>query len=372
MIITGEASGDLHGATLSREILIRCPDLHISGMGGSKMRASGVEIIHDISDIAVIGIWEVLINIPKYYRLLKYLTLEIIKRKPMALILIDFPDFNMRLAKYAKKNKIPVIYYISPQVWAWRKGRIKEISKLVEKMIVIFPFEVELYKRAGVDVEFVGHPIVDWLKDTPSPEEIRKNLNIRDGELIVGLLPGSRFQEIKRHLDVLLKSAEILRNEIKDIRFLIPIAPTIEMGILREEVKKTSLNIQLLPDMSHEVISIADLIIAASGTASLEACYFNTPMVIIYRLSEISYIMGKILVNLPYISLANILAEKEVVSELIQRDANPERIATEALKLLGNKKQLKDLKNIAEKLGPPGASARAANIIVDFIKGKAA
>lgn len=367
MIIAGEASGDLYGASLAQHLFNILPNITITGIGGSKMKEAGVKLIFDASDIAVVGISEVFSKLKVIQQAFKQTSRLLTLEKPDMLILIDYPDFNLRLAKVAKKHGIPIVYYISPQVWAWRSGRIKTIAKLVNKMLVIFPFEVPLYEEAEVDVEFVGHPLIDIVKPEFTKSESCQQFKIDAKKPIIGLLPGSRKNEIDSLLPNILDSAELLSKEIPDIQFLIPVSKTVDLNEIKNKVDARKINIRLISEKAYEIMNISDILIAASGTATLEAAIIGTPMVVIYKVSLISYLLGRLLINVPYISLANLVAGKEVVPELIQFAVKPKNIKEEVMKIIKDdnlrKKIKEELGNVKAKLGLSGASQRVAEIV---------
>lgn len=367
MIIAGEASGDLYGASLAQHLFNILPNLTIMGIGGSKMKKAGVKLIFDASDIAVVGISEVFSKLKVIQQAFKQTSRLLTLEKPDMLILIDYPDFNLRLAKVAKKHGIPIVYYISPQVWAWRSGRIKTIAKLVNKMLVIFPFEVPLYEEAEVDVEFVGHPLIDIVKPELTKSESCQQFKIDAKKPIIGLLPGSRKNEIDSLLPNILDSAELLSKEIPDVQFLIPVSKTVDLDEIKNKVDARKINIRLISEKAYEIMNISDILIAASGTATLEAAIIGTPMVVIYKVSLISYLLGRLLIDVPYISLANLVAGKEVVPELIQFAVKPKNIKEEVMKIIKDdnlrKKIKEELGNVKAKLGLSGASQRVAEIV---------
>jgi len=371
MIVAGEASGDLHGANLVKALRHLSPDLEIVGIGGEKMKAAGVEILFDISQMAIVGFTEVLSQFKKLRRIFLK-TCRVIKTEELAaLILIDYPGFNLRLAAHVKKHKleIPVIYYISPQVWAWGKGRVKRIAELVDKMIVVFPFEREIYRNEGLPVEFVGHPLLDVIGERESEEKTATDLNVSLDNPIVGLLPGSRRQEINRLLPLMLKAAKLMRKEMPTLRFILPRASTVsspEIGNLLPP----DLEVSVVTDKTYKVMALADLLLVASGTATLEAACVGTPMIIVYKVSLLNWLLAKSLIKIPHLGLVNVVAGRKVVPEFLQFEAEPRRLASAALSLLEDrdKQELmkKDLKAVKAQLGRPGASRRAAHLVLEM------
>lgn len=370
MIVAGEASGELYGAGLVRALKKKIPELKVFGMGGKMMEASGVEILADIKDVSVVGIIEVISHLWRIQKVFRLLTKRLVEEKPDAIILIDFPDFNLRLAERAKGEGIPVIYYISPQVWAWRPNRVKRIARLVDRMLVAFPFEVDIYRKAGLDCVFVGHPLLDELQPpslplTPLHPPLLKGEQ-NGGLPVLALLPGSRKKEIKVHLPIMIETLNLLKV---DVQAIIPVAPSVDFSMVSEMVKGK--DITLTRGGVWEALSIADAAIITSGTATLQAAIKGVPMVIIYKVSPFTYLLGKILVKVKNIGIVNILSGREVVPELIQSDAIPEKISEIIEKILRDSfyrdRMKKDLLAVREKLGSPGASDRAAQEIIKFI-----
>ncbi len=368
MIIAGEASGDLHGAHLVRAMRGLNPDLDFFGIGGNALRQAGMEVRVDNSKIAVVGISEAVSKISLLFRALRLAKQDLKKVCPALLILIDFPDFNLRLATAAKKLGVPVMYYISPQIWAWRTGRVKKIKKVVDHMVVIFPFEVNFYRRWGVPVTFVGHPLLDsmpfeGLKETTETK--------RDEGMLVGLLPGSRNEEVTRLLPTMVEAAEILSEGIKGVRFEIPVASSVSKRVVEDIVQGGRAKFSILSDSLRTVLTEATLVITASGTVTLETAIAGTPMIIVYKVSPLSYWLGKRMIRVKHIGLANLVAEKPIVPELIQHQASAQQIAGEALRMIKDERRLVqarlELRRVAERLGVPGASKRAAEVALRLL-----
>jgi len=372
MIVTGEASGDLHGAHLMEAVHRINPGIQFSGMGGEALKKAGMNLLYPNQSLSVVGITEVLLKLKAIRKTLHGLKQFLEREQPDLLILIDFPDFNLRLAKFAHRRGIPVLYYISPQVWAWRPGRVKLIARWVKKMVVFFPFEVPIYKAAGVDVECVGHPLLDVVKPSRSKEETAKQLGLDPAKPIVGLLPGSRSQELERLLPVLLDTARLLHQENPDLQFVIPLAP----GLTKESVARWMNNawvrVTLAEGQTYDVMNLSDLLIMASGTATLEAALLGKSMVIIYKVSPLSYWVGRALVRVKHIGLVNLVAGKGIAPELIQKDASPEKIAQEALRILNDPNVLQGMTEamiqVRQNLGEPGAVERAACIVTSMLE----
>jgi lipid-A-disaccharide synthase len=371
MIIAGEASGDMHGANLVRAMLKINPALNFYGIGGNKLREEGVQLLASASDMAVVGLTEVISKLGEILKIMGMMKRSLDERRPDLVILIDYPDFNLPLAKAAKKRGIKVFYYISPQVWAWRKSRINKIKRLVDKMAVILPFEVDTYAAKGFAVNYVGHPLLDMVKLNYSKQELRKKFGLAGDKITIGIMPGSRPSEVKKLMPELLRASEILAKEIPDIQFVLPLADTLEETEVTEFISGSNLKVKVISGQTYDVVSCADLVLVASGTATLETALLKVPMVIVYKISLLSYAIGRLIVDVKNIGLVNIIAGKTIVPELIQGDACGERIAREALSILKNegKKQeiIKELEAIRAKLGESGAAIRAAQIACDMI-----
>jgi lipid-A-disaccharide synthase len=369
--VAGESSGELHGAGLIRALRQLNPHIRISGIGGERMREAGAELLFDINKLAVVGAWEVVAQAGSILRAYRRLRRLLIDERPDLLILIDYPDFNLGLARVAKRHNIKVLYYISPQVWAWRAGRVKKIARLVDKLAVILPFEVPIYQRVGVGVEFVGHPLLEVVKPTFSKERALERYGLDRSGPVIGLLPGSRRNEIKFLLEVILEAARLLKDRLPEAQFVLPLAPSLDYRQIEARLDRSGLPIRLVAGETYEVMNIASLLITASGTATLEAALLEVPMVVVYKLSWPSYIVGRLMINTPYISLVNIVANKEVVPELIQYQATPARIASRVKELLDDPRRLADVRRelaaIKNQLGQPGASARTARIALELI-----
>lgn len=372
MIVAGEASGDLHGANLVKALRRFSPDLEILGIGGAKMKKAGVKILFDINQMAIVGFAEVISQFKKLRQIFLKTCQIISVEKLDALILIDYPGFNLRLAAHIRNKKmgIPIIYYISPQVWAWGKDRVKRIAKLVDKMLVVFPFETEVYEAEGLPVEFVGHPLLDVIgEEEAKKEEIAADLNISLDSPIVGLLPGSRRQEVIRLLPIMLKAAKLMKEE-KALQFILPRASTISSPEI-DNLLTPDLEVRVVADRTYQVMALANLLLVASGTATLEAACVGTPMLIIYKVSLVNWLLAKSLIKVPHLGLVNVVAGRKAVPEFLQFEAEPRRLASAALSLLKdrNKQELmrEDLKAVRAKLGQPGASQRAARLVMEMM-----
>jgi lipid-A-disaccharide synthase len=373
LIVAGEASGDLHGASLAEALRRLQPRLCLEGMGGLKMRAAGVRLLADAGETAVVGLtelWEKRRALRDALRLLRdHLRLV----RPALLICIDFPDFNLLLARAADRLGIPVCYFISPQVWAWRRWRVRTIRRLVRKMLVLFPFEEALYRDAGVEVSFVGHPLLDTLAEVPSREACRKALAVEGAEPVLGLLPGSRQAEIRRLLPILLRAAARLRAEHPDLRVLLGLAAGADRKAVEAEIQAVQVPVQIVQGRAHEVMRAADLLLAASGSVTLEAAILGTPMVITYRVGTLTWLLGRLLVRVRFVGLPNLVAGEGIVPELLQGAATPERLAAAALEILDSPARLARMRTSLEAvralLGKPGAAERAAREVLALLPG---
>ncbi len=373
LIVAGEASGDLHGAQLVREMKSEEPGLHFYGVGGGKLKAAGVDLWANVADMAVVGLTEVLPKLRMILGVMKRLKKSMRSLKPDLVILIDYPDFNLPLARSAKKNGIPVLYYISPQIWAWRKGRIQTIRRVVDRMAVILPFEEAIYRQAGVDAFFVGHPLLDVVRPNTSRSETLSRLGLQENVPTVALLPGSRKGEVNRLLPNMLKAAQILKENIKSIQFLLPVADTLDMEWISGLIaKENSPEIKLIQGATYDAVAAADVAVVVSGTATLETALLGTPLIVIYSVSSLTYIIGRMLISVEHIGLVNIVAGKTVAPELIQHEANPNRIAAEVLSILndsGRRKAVQEeLSLLREKLGQPGAARRVAQMALTLMQ----
>ena len=372
MIVAGEASGDMHGASLVREMLKIDPSLIFYGMGGNKMQEAGVKLLVNASETAVVGLTEVISKIGTLFRTIRQMRKSLDEMKPELVILIDYPDFNLNfVAPAAKKRNIKIFYYISPQVWAWRKSRINKIKRLVNKMAVILPFEVDTYAAKGFAVDYVGHPLLDLVKPAYTRQKSQKIFNLDERKTTIGLLPGSRLSEVEKLLPEMLRAAEILAQKIQNIQFILPLADTLEKKAVENMVPEFPINVKVVSGQTYDAVSCCDLAIVASGTATLETALLGVPMIIIYKISPLSYFAGKLIVDVQNIGLANIIAGKTVVPELIQEDASGNRIASEAMAILNDEERkqeiIKELSAIRSKLGDPGAARKTARLAYDML-----
>ncbi|WP_305043679.1 lipid-A-disaccharide synthase, partial [Geoalkalibacter sp.] len=332
LIVTGEASGDLHGANLIRAARTIDPELSFFGVGGKRMEAEGCDILFRGEDLAVVGLVEVAAHFPAIYKAFKQLE-ALLKgaRKPDVLILIDFPEFNLRLAAKAKAAGVPVLYYVSPQVWAWRRGRVKTIAQRVDRLAAIFPFEPKLYEGLDIDVDYVGHPLVADVKLTLDRDAYLTRHGLDPQRPVVGLFPGSRRSELKYIFDTIADTARLLRRQRPQIQFLLPVAPSLKHTSFHERLLGTGLEIKMVQDNIYDTARACDAVVSVSGTVTLQIALAGTPLAILYQMNPITYAIGKRLVKVPHIGLVNIVAGKSVVREFIQNDATPEAIGAEVL-----------------------------------------
>lgn len=372
MIVAGEASGDLHGSFLVREMLAINPSLQFFGIGGKKMQEAGVRLLASSADIAVVGFSEVLSKIGSFIRIKAGIRKFMDQMKPNLVILIDFPDFNLNIvARTAKKKNINVFYYISPQVWAWREGRVRQIKRLVDKMAVILPFEVDFYRAHGFPVDYVGHPLRDTVKTLFTRSRARLHFGLSEKKTTIGLLPGSRSAEVVRLLPVMIEAAQIISKHIPDVQYILPLADTLDEKTVTAMLAKSGINVKIASGQIYDVLACCDLAIVTSGTATLETGLMGVPMIIVYKVSFFSELIARMIIRKQHIGLVNIIAGKTIAPELLQRDANGSRIASEALAILLNdsKKQeiIAELNDIRTKLGEPGAAGRAAQIACEML-----
>lgn len=375
LIVTGEASGDLHGAKLIQAAGQIDPELKFFGVGGKRMAEAGCEILIPADQLAVMGVVEVVARfavIRQAFRtLVKVLQGE---RRPDLVILIDYPGFNLRLAKAAKAAGVPVLYFISPKVWAWRRGRIHTIARRVDKLAVIFPFEPEIYQGLGLDVEYVGNPLLDEQGSAGDLSRYLRRHGLDPARPVVGLFPGSRNNELKYIFATLIASAQRLQQARPDLQFLLPVAPSLSLADLRQRLSGANLPVVLVEDNIYDTAAACDAVISVSGTVTLQIALADTPMVIIYKAAPLTYAIGKRLVKVEHFGLPNIVAGQGIVRELLQEAANPEAISTEILRLLQdadyNRTQRNGLELMRQRMGAPGCSARVARIASVMSRGQ--
>ena len=373
MMSAGEASGDLHGATVCRALKRLDPHLRIVGMGGSRMRVEGMEILVDPTAHAGVGTSEVLSRIPSLFRAYRLLVRTLRRDRPQALVVIDFPEFNLRLARQARRARVPVVYFMPPQLWAWRSGRIRQMASRVTQVLAAFPFERDLYETAGIPVAYVGHPLLDAVPLALDKAEARERLGIDSSRIVVGLLPGSRREEIENLLPPMLEAATRLAGSDGKRTFVLGLAPTVSRTTIDEFIERVAAAppVSVVEGLTHEVMAAADVLLVASGTATLEAALLGTPMVVCYRVSRLTEVVGRLLKQIPWISLPNIVARRTVVPEILQADVTGARLAAEAERLLQDAPlataQRASFRDLRERLGEPGVGERAARAILKVV-----
>ena len=368
----GETSGDIHGASLAREVKKISPQTELIGFGGDEMQAAGVRLVHNCKDYNVMGVLEVIKNLPRLLKLLDDLTETIRKEKPDLLVLIDYPDFNWRLARRVKKFGVKILSYIPPSAWAWRKSRAKTCAKIADEFIAIFPFELPVYEQAGAKISFLGNPLVDTVQPELSIAESKNFFQVTD-EHIVLLMPGSRRQEIKLLLPEMLKAAKILSAD-KATKFFLPVAQGVDEAEIQRQISSAGVEITLVRSHRYDLMQIADAAMATSGTVVMEAALLNLPCVVLYKMARLNYFIGKLLVHIENFSLPNILAGKKIQPELLQEEVQPKKIAEEILKLYRGEshreKVIAELKSACDKLGEKGSATRVAKKILEVAQKK--
>ena len=371
-LIAGEPSGDGRGAELVRALKKEKPHLSFEGLGGPKMKEAGVKLLDDLTSLSAIGFGDVLRKYFQireiFYKALKYVN----DLKPSCIVLIDYPGFNLRFAKKINK-KFPVLYYVSPQIWAWGKRRIHTIRRVVHHMMVLFRFEESMYREAGIPVTWVGHPIVEPESTHKSKSEIKKEFQFSEDEKIISLLPGSREAEVRRILPIALETASILSPKLPKVSFLLSESSNVPEDLYNSILDRFQgkIRIHRARDRMHDILTVSDFAIVASGTATLETALSLTPFVILYKAAWSTYFLGKRLIRIPFIGMVNIIGGKKIISEYIQENAVPEKIVAEVLRILKDEvlrsNMLRELARVKEKLGPPGASQRAAETILKIL-----
>jgi lipid-A-disaccharide synthase len=370
LVSCGEPSGDLYAAELARHLRERTPDLEVLGLGGDRLEAEGARLLAHVREVAVVGLFEVLRHLRRLRAVFRGLLDEVDRARPALAVLVDYAGFNLRLARALRERGVPVVYYVSPQVWAWRRGRLRTIRETVSHMIVIFPFEEALYREAGVPVSFVGHPLVDLVKPAPDPAAFLASSGLDPSRPVIAVLPGSRPQEVAHNIAPLAGALRLLAARRPELQFALAVATGLDPGALEGAVR--GLPVKLLSGKTHALMSASTLGLVASGTATVEAALVEMPMLVVYRLSRLTYTLGRPFVRVPHYAMANLIAGRRVVKELIQADFTPERVAEEALALLDDppaRAALRtELGEIRRRLGPPGASERAAAVVAGLIQ----
>ncbi len=386
-MVAGETSGDLHGSRLAAELLRARPDLELTGIGGPRMSAAGVKLLRENLDLGVVGISEVWAHrraIRDAYRVARE---ALVRRAVELTVLIDYPDFNLRVARVSRAAGIPVVYYISPQVWAWRRSRVRLIRRVVDRMIVILPFEQAIYRAAGVPCDFVGHPLLDDLVEPKAstlvdPQASNREDGIERSEVaakfgldpqrpIIGLLPGSRNEEVRRLLPSMARAMELLHRELPGVQPVVAAAPSLAPGTIDSVVRGAAIKVTVVEGATQRVLGISDAAVVASGTATLEAALLGVPSVIVYRVSRLTYLLGRLLVRTPDIGLVNLVAGKRILPELLQDEVTPDRIAESLLPMLREpavrRGVQRELSRVRALLGSPGAAARAAERVLSSL-----
>lgn len=371
VIIAGEASGDMHAAYLVYEIKKINPNITFSGLGGPQMKKSGVLLYEDLTKLAVVGFLEVIKHIKEIKRLFRLILKKVKESKVDAVILVDYPGFNLRLARELKKMGIKVIYYISPQVWAWKENRVKLIKKCTDKMLVLFQFEKKFYARHEIDVTFVGHPLIDTVNMTNSKETFLSSIGLLQDKTTIGILPGSRQKEIEHLLPIMLDAAQFIYKKNQNMQFLILKAPTLSNDTLNKYFKGINIPIKLVETERYDALNACDVCMVASGTATLETAILQKPMVVIYKTSFLTWILAKLFVKIPYIGLVNVVAGKKIVPECLQFDATPKKIAQEIRDIIDNPTRFEliksELSKVKSSLGESGASQRTAQAVLKTV-----
>jgi len=374
MIVTGEASGDLHGANLIRAARSVDPELAFFGVGGSRMAAAGCEILIAGEELAVMGLVEVVGHFPVILRAFRQLKALLHgPDRPSVLILIDFPDFNLRLAREAKRAGVPVLYYVSPQVWAWRRGRVRKIARVVDRLAAIFPFEPAFYAQEDIEVEYVGNPLLDEFRIDRPRDEFLRQYGIDPAAPVVGLFPGSRRNELRYMFETIMDAAEVIRARNPRTVFLLPVAPSVSADDLRQRLAGRDLPLTLLQESIYDTANACDAVLSVSGTVTLQTALAATPMAILYKMAPLTYAIGRRLVKVPHIGLANIVAGRSVVREFIQESATPEALAEEILRLLADADYAREvrrgLEQVRARMGEPGCSEKVARMASEMSRG---
>jgi lipid-A-disaccharide synthase len=372
MIVAGEASGDLHAANFFRALQRRLPGVTAFGMGGTRMREAGIDVRFDASNIGVIGLWEVLKHYREIRRALQLMQRLACEEKPDLLVCVDYKEFNFRLAKHAKACGVKILFYVSPQVWAWRPGRVKKYGEIADMMAVIFPFEVPFYQTHGIPVRYVGHPLVGKVKPSLDKAAALQAFGLKQDAPVIGLLPGSRHNEIRRLLPVMLQAAGLLARRFPDAQFVLPQASSVSDTALSGYLARSSVAVRVVRERHHDALSCCDVVVTCSGTATLEAALLGIPMIIVYKLAPLSYWLGRWLIRVPYIGLANIVAGKGIVRELIQHEASAEAIAGEIGRLLMDgdyaATMCAELARVKTRLGEGGGSENLAQVATELLE----
>lgn len=370
LVVAGEASGDQHAAGLVRELRQLRPELRFFGMGGTHLESAGLERLYDARDVSVMGLTEVLPKLPRIVSVMRGLARGAQQREPALAILVDIPDFNLRLARRLKRLGVRVAYYVSPMVWAWRPRRVKQIARDVDRMLCILPFEERWYRERGVNATYVGNPVQDQVPEPAPAESFRRALGIDPARPTIALLPGSRLMEIRRHLRTMVDAARLIAREHPTLQIVVPIAPGIPRHLVEAPFAGTGLSTLFIHERVPDAVGASDVAVVASGTATLEAGLMLRPMVVVYRVSPPTWMVGRAMVRVPHVSLVNILSGRRIVPELLQREMRPERIAAEVSRLWAGPSReiaVRGLADLRRHLGERGASHRAAEAVLQLL-----
>ena len=370
MMSCGEPSGDLYAGALVAALRRREPGIEVFGLGGDRFKAAGGDLVADFHGLSVTGLTEALSVLPRSWRTLGLLAAAARQRQPHALVVIDYPDFNFRLMRAIKQLGVPVIYYVSPQLWAWRAGRIKTMKKLVDRVLPIFPFEEAIYQRAGMDVRFVGHPLIDLVTPEQSRDQLLQRLKLDAAKPVVALLPGSRTNELERLAPVMAAAAPMIAAQVPGAQFIVARAPHLSDRLF-EGFGIPSVTVRIVEGRTDDVLQAADAVVTASGTATVQTALHGKPMVVLYKLSPLTYRLGRRMARVDMYAMVNLIADKRIVRELIQDDCTARAVATEAIRILNEpdyrQRMVDALDDVRRRLGGPGASERAADAVLDVV-----
>lgn len=370
MLSCGEASGDLYAGALVAALRRREPDIEIFGLGGERFHAAGGRLIADFHGLSVTGLTEALSVVPRSFATMRQLVAAAKQEKPDALVVIDYPDFNFRLLWRIKKLGIPVIYYVSPQLWAWRAGRIRMMKRAVDRVLPIFPFEEAIYRREKIDVRFVGHPLIDLARPALERDAFLRSLNLDPSKPVLALLPGSRTNEVERIAQVMASAIPEIAKQVPNVQFVIARAPNLGDGLF-DPFGISGVTLRIADGRADDVLNASDAVVTASGTATVQTALHGKPMVVVYKLSPLTYRLGKRMALVDTYAMVNLIAGERVVVELIQDDCTPEAVTTEAVRLLTDRvystRMIASLDEVRRRLGGPGASDRAADAVLDVV-----
>jgi lipid-A-disaccharide synthase len=373
MISCGEASGDLYAGALASELRRRDPSCHVVGLGGDRLRDAGADLAGEYGGLAVTGLTEAIRVLPRSYGMYRRLIAHARAERPDVFVAVDFPDFNFRVAATMQRLGIPVVYYVGPQLWAWRPGRIRAMARFVTKVLVIFPFEVDIYERAGIPVEFVGHPLIDLVQVTASRERFLSDLGLSAGSPTLALLPGSRVNELHAIAPTLISALPLIAACVPRLQVVVARAPHLPSDLFRQ-LESVNVPLAIVEGRTDDVLHAADAVVTASGTATIQTALHGRPMVIVYRVSPLTYRLGRRFVRVNTFGMANLVAGRTVVPELIQDDFSADRVAAEAVRLLTDTsmtaRMREDLAAVRAKLGTSGATGRAAKAVLDIVRGR--